>query len=73
MVFQTLLKAIPGGDKTKVFLGTGLILAACAVPFVGRTNEKKGSHFFSHEKPADVEEKMKIVAPKLLMEEKNHR
>lgn len=74
MVFLSLLNKLPGGRNVRVFAGTTLLLAVCAVPIVLK-EEKKGHDLFSQEKPAEIEEhqnkKEKEYFAKRVAERKN--
>jgi len=48
-----ILQKIPGGQNTKVFFGTSLLLGACAVPVFAK-DTKAGHDLFSQEKPQAV-------------------
>jgi len=52
--FYSLLKKVPGGQGTQVFVGTAFLLSLCAIPVV-RKETKRGHDLFSQEKPEEIE------------------
>jgi len=66
-----LLQKLPGGQNTKVFIGTSILIGLCAVPVFGK-DTKTGHDLFSQEKPqamVDSESKLR----KDYMDEKNQQ
>mmetsp|Transcript_17042 Transcript_17042/g.24107 ORF Transcript_17042/g.24107 Transcript_17042/m.24107 type:complete len:80 (-) Transcript_17042:534-773(-) len=53
MVFQRLLNKVPGGSKAKVFVGSAMMVGACAIPVFAK-NEKRGHDLFSQERPEAI-------------------
>lgn len=48
-----MLKKLPGSENVKAFVGTSLLIGACAVPVFGSIGKdtKAGHDLFSQEKP----------------------
>mmetsp|Transcript_16800 Transcript_16800/g.50974 ORF Transcript_16800/g.50974 Transcript_16800/m.50974 type:complete len:80 (-) Transcript_16800:820-1059(-) len=58
MVFYRIVKRIPGGDASKVFFGTSLLLFIACAPRAYKET-RRGHEFFSAERPEAVDESMR--------------
>lgn len=56
MIYR-ILKRVPGGEQTKVFVGVCLVLGIGMAP-VAYKKTKRGHDYFSSEKPEEVEQGM---------------
>lgn len=53
IIYKKTVQRLPGGDNTKAFVGTMVLIGGCAIPVFAK-DTKAGHDLFSQEKPQAI-------------------